>query len=148
MIDADTLFTVANRFVLPAWLLLAVLPRWEWTTKLIHHVWIPMLLGVAYIYAMANGLPMSEGGGFGSLSGVMTAFTSPWLVVAGWIHYLAFDLFVGAWIVRDAGRHNINHLLIIPCLFFTLMAGPVGFLMYALLRYITKRKGSLVEQIS
>jgi hypothetical protein len=145
MIDADMLFTLCSRLVLPAWLLLLLLPRWEWTSKIIFHAWIPMLLGVAYIYAMTNAMPFPEGGGFGSLQEVMTAFTAPWLVVAGWIHYLAFDLFVGAWITRDSQRRNINHLLVVPCLILTFLAGPVGFLLYAIIRYVLKKTGTTVE---
>lgn len=69
-------------------------------------------------------------GGFGSLAGVMKLFTNPWAVLAGWVHYLAFDLFVGAWEVRDAEQHGVSHLLVVPCLFFTFMLGPIGLLMY------------------
>lgn len=145
MIDAETMFTLANRMILPAWLLLVLLPRWNWTIKLIHHVWIPMLLGVAYIYAMSNAFPFPEGGGFSSLPKLMTSFTAPWLVVAGWIHYLAFDLFVGAWIVRDSQRRNVHHLWIVPCLVLTLLAGPVGFLLYGLIRYGLRKVGTTVE---
>jgi hypothetical protein len=145
MIDADLLFTISNRFVLPAWLLLVLLPRWQWTRKLIFHAWIPMLLGMAYIYAMQNAIPFPEGGGFSSLQALMTSFTAPWLVVAGWIHYLAFDLFVGAWITRDSQRRNIAHLWIVPCLILTLLAGPVGFLLYAIIRYALSKTGTTVE---
>jgi hypothetical protein len=56
--------------------------------------------------------------------------------LAGWIHYLAFDLFVGAWEVRDAQRQGIHHLLVIPCLLATLMAGPAGLALYWLLRVL------------
>ena len=54
----------------------------------------------------------------------------------GWIHYLAFDLFVGAWEVRDAQARGIHHLLVIPCLFLTLMAGPGGLLLYWAIRIV------------
>jgi hypothetical protein len=138
------LFPLCSSLVLPAWLLL-LLPRWEWTGKLIFHFWIPMLLGVAYIYAMLNAMPFPEGGGFSTLQEVMTLFTVPWAVLAGWIHYLAFDLFVGAWITRDSQRHNIAHLWIIPCLILTFLAGPVGFLLYATIRYALRKTGSTLE---
>lgn len=143
--DADMLFTFCSRLVLPAWLLLILAPKWEWTRKLIFHAWIPMLLGVCYIYGFYMAWPFPENGGFGSLSEVMIAFQAPYLVLAGWIHYLAFDLFIGAWEVRDAQRHNINHLLVIPCLILTFLAGPVGLLLYFIIRAATRKTFTTVE---
>ena len=75
----------------------------------------------------------------------MLLFTSPTAVLGGWIHYLVFDLFVGAWIVRDARRESINHWLTVPLLFITLMAGPAGLMLYLLLRLALRRTLTLVE---
>lgn len=141
----DQMFLLCNYAVLPAWLLLAVLPHHRLTQLLVHAIWIPLLLGPVYIYALFFGAPAPEGGGFGSLQEVMTLFTSPTAVLGGWIHYLIFDLFIGAWIVRDARRQAINHWLTVPFLFATLMAGPAGLMLYLLLRLALKRELSLVE---
>ena len=56
------------------------------------------------------------------------------MLLAGWIHYLAFDLFIGGWETRDAVRNGIPHLLVIPCLLLTFMLGPIGLLAYFALR--------------
>lgn len=142
----DLLFLVCNNGVLPAWVLLAFAPGWAWTTRLVHAVWIPGLLGIAYGFAIVQGLAGTpEGGGFGSLAGVMTLFTQPWAALGGWIHYLAFDLFVGAWEVRDARRRGIAHLWVVPCLVLTLMLGPLGLLTYLAVRFGLCRKLTLVE---
>ena len=141
----EQVFDICGKLVLPAWLLLIVLPKWEWTRKLVFHAWIPMLLGIAYVYCFYHAWPFPEGGGFGSLQEVMIAFTSPWLVMAGWIHYLAFDLFIGAWEVRDAQRRGINHCLVIPCVIFTFLAGPAGLLLYFIIRGIASRTLTAVE---
>jgi hypothetical protein len=61
-------------------------------------------------------------------------FQNKWLLLAGWIHYLAFDLFIGSWQVRDAAKQGISHWLVIPCLALTFMFGPIGLLLYFLLR--------------
>jgi hypothetical protein len=74
-------------------------------------------------------------GGFSSLPDVARLFMNPWLLLAGWIHYLAFDLLVGSWEARDARKHGINHLLVIPCLILTFMFGPAGWLLYRGVRY-------------
>lgn len=143
--NPDTLFLICNYGVLPAWLLLVVAPHHRLTQALVHAVWIPLLLGPFYIYALFLGAPAPEGGGFGSLREVMALFTSPTAVLGGWIHYLVFDLFIGAWIVRDARRQGINHWLTVPFLLGTLMAGPAGLMCYLLLRLGMRREISLVE---
>jgi hypothetical protein len=64
------------------------------------------------------------------------------MVLADWIHYLAFDLFVGVWEVKDAQAKNISHWFVIPCLFLTFMLGPIGFLLYSILRlFLAKGDG-------
>jgi hypothetical protein len=81
----------------------------------------------------------SARGGFGSLSDVALLFSEPAVLLAGWVHYLAFDLFIGAWETRDAQAHHVPHLLLIPCLILTFMLGPIGLLTYFALR--TMRAG-------
>ena len=141
----DQLFLICNYAVLPAWLLLMVAPHHRITQLLVHAIWIPLLLGPFYIWALFFGEPSADGAGFGSLQAVMLLFQSPTAVLGGWIHYLVFDLFIGAWIVRDAKRQGINHWLTVPFLFITLMAGPAGLMLYLLLRLGLKRSLTLVE---
>ncbi len=141
----ETIFLICNNGVLPAWLLLAFAPSWSWTTRIVHQIWIPILLGCVYLGVFVMGPPGPEGGGFTSLGGVMALFTSPEFVLVGWVHYLVFDLFVGAWEVRDARRRSIPHLLVVPCLILTLMLGPIGLLAYLTLRFVLTRERSLEE---
>ena len=75
-------------------------------------------------------------GGFGSLADVSLLFSEPALLLAGWVHYLAFDLFIGAWEVRDAQKHGVPHLLVVPCLILTFMLGPIGLLLYFAIRTV------------
>ena len=82
----------------------------------------------------------------GDLPALMLAFTDPGSVVGAWTHYLIFDLFVGAWMVRDARREDIHHLAIVVPLLLTLMMGPVGLLLYIALKGVMKQKFSLSEQ--
>ena len=79
-------------------------------------------------------------GDFGSLQGVGKLFENPYALTAGWIHYLAFDMFVGAWEVNDSQKHGISHFLVIPCLFFTLMFGPIGLILYFIIRWVKTKK--------
>jgi hypothetical protein len=130
---AEQIFSIVNLIAMSGWILLAVAPRWRWTRKIVFSGNISLLLSIAYLILIIMFFGRAEGG-FGSLSDVMKLFTSEWVVLAGRIHYLAFDLFVGSWEVRDAEERGISHWFVIPCLFFTFMFGPVGFLLYQILR--------------
>lgn len=143
----DLAFTICNLGVLPAWLLLAFAPNWRYTDRLVHALWIPVLLGSVYLIALVVGPEPAEGAGFSSLAGVMLIFTSPISVLAGWVHYLAFDLFVGAWQVRDAKRRGLSHWLVVPCLLATLMFGPLGLTAYLILRMAMARVWRLEELV-
>jgi hypothetical protein len=71
---------------------------------------------------------------------VTALFAVPEVLLAGWIHYLAFDLFVGGWIARTGSAAGINPFILTPILLATFMAGPVGYLAYALLRLAIRPK--------
>ncbi|MGB8328757.1 MAG: ABA4-like family protein [Polyangiales bacterium] len=135
----ETLFKAANYLVIPFWLLLMLAPRWTWTQRLVHGPVVVLLLTPIYAYMLFGYGTAPEGFSFSSLYGVMIGFSTPHIVVAGWIHYLIFDLFVGAWQTRDAMRRRIPQLLLIPCLIATLMVGPIGLLLYVLVRFFHTR---------
>ena len=109
----EAVFLICNYGVLPAWVMLVVAPNAAWTQSVVHRVWIPMGLGLVYVWAFVANPGTPEGGSFQTLAGVMRLFDSPHLTVAGWVHYLAFDLFVGAWEARDAQRRGIGRALLI-----------------------------------
>jgi hypothetical protein len=130
---AESLFSVAGTLVLPGWLLLVFLPRWRPLTPLLTAVVIPALLAILYVGLIIVHLP-AAGGGFASLAEVRELFTNEYLLLAGWIHYLAFDLFIGSWEVRDAQRNGVPQLAVVPCLVLTFLLGPAGLLLYLLIR--------------
>src|SRR5207244_13370461 len=121
-----------------AWTLLAVLPRQRWVAGFLTAFVVPAFFAVAYIAIVVAQFGGSSGG-FSSLPAVATLFSNPWLLLAGWIHYLAFDLFVGSWEVRDARERGIPHLAVVPCLALTLMFGPAGWLLYNGVRQVFAR---------
>jgi hypothetical protein len=129
---AEHLFSILNLVTMAAWLPLVFVPRMRWATTVVPVV-MPSLLAVTYVVLVAATLPQSEGG-FSSLGGVRALFDNPWALLAGWTHYLAFDLFIGGWEVRDAQRHGIPHLLVVPALVLTFFLGPGGLLLYLAIR--------------
>jgi len=144
--DASTLFLICNTAVLPFWALLVFAPGWEWTRRLVHSALVPAALSCVYAAALAIAETPPDAN-FGSLAGVMALFSVPEAVLAGWVHYLVFDLFVGAWEVRDARRCGIPHLAIVPAVLLTLGLGPLGLTLYLAIRASLRRTGSLVEEV-
>jgi hypothetical protein len=130
------------------WVILALAPKREIVVPIVFFAGSVLLacLYAGLIIPLMAGL-ISDGGPTGrpaadltSLAGVMALFDSPGGATIGWIHYLAFDLFVGIWIARNADAHKISRWFQIPILFFTLMAGPIGLLLYLLLRQLKGEK--------
>ena len=131
--NREAIFAAANALVLPAWLLLLAAPGWRWTQR-VAAVVTPMLLGVIYCYLFVMQFRVL-GGSFATLEQVGRLFSAPTVMLAGWIHYLAFDLFVGSWMARDGLQRGIPRMVMIPCLLLTLMLGPLGLLVYRGLRW-------------
>lgn len=136
----ETVFQLANALVLPQWLLMVVAPRWSATRWLMNSYLIPVCLAVIYVTYLFRGGPV-DFGSFGSLAGVKSLFANggDGVMLAGWVHYLAFDLVAGSVVLRDAQARQIPHWLIIVPLFFCFMLGPVGLLLYWIIRTVRTR---------
>ena len=134
----ETIFSAANGLALLGWLLLAVAPRWRFTDRVVLSGAASLLLAALYLGLAVVYLGDSEGG-FGSLADVVKMFSQPPVVLLGWVHYLAFDLFIGAWELRDARARGVPHLALLPCLGLTFMLGPIGLLLYFGLRGLLGR---------
>jgi hypothetical protein len=135
--SAEQIFTLANAVALLSWISLAILPGWR-VTKLITTTVVPSLLALLYVGLVAS-LFSRAPGSFSTLSGVAQLFSNPWLLLAGWVHYLAFDLLIGSWELEDSRQRGIPHWLVLPCLALTFMFGPAGWILYRLLRLTYKR---------
>jgi hypothetical protein len=139
MPSPEAVFSMASTAVLPGWLLLVFAPRWRYSARLVCAVIIPGLLAVLYAALIVARWGGADGG-FSSLADVQKLFADPWLLLAGWVHYLVFDLFIGSWEVRDAGRLGIPHLLVVPCLVLSFLFGPAGLLLYGIVRAVRTRR--------
>jgi len=134
--NIELIFKIFNTGILLPWLLLAVLPNWKGTKWMIQTKLPVVLVALGYVVMIFWSLFMVEGNGvdFTSFYSIKAGFTRDDVMLAGWLHYLAFDLFVGMWEAEDAVKRGVPHYLLVPCLFFTLMFGPVGFVLYWVLR--------------
>lgn len=133
IVNPEALFSLAGLTVLPGWLLLLASPLAPvWSDRIAGYL-IPIVLSITYaglILVFWSDAP----GGFDSLAAVAELFATPQLLVAGWIHYLAFDLFVGAWMVRKARDEGMAFILVACCLPITFLFGPAGFLLFTAIR--------------
>lgn len=136
----DLLFAIVNGWALVGWVLLAFFPRRPLVLAVIMYGVVAMLC-LAYavmlgllVSGSVDGVGGSGGMDFTTLSGVMAVFDSRGGATIGWTHYLAFDLFAGLWIARDADAKGFGRLVQLPVLFATLMVGPVGLLIWLTVR--------------
>ncbi|MGX5737094.1 ABA4-like family protein [Bosea thiooxidans] len=126
----DAAFSGANLLAASGWLLLALAPRWR-AGHVLAGLVIPTLLSLGYLVLISVYWHDARGG-FSSLDDVAALFASRPLLLAGWAHYLAFDLLIGAWLLRRAQREGLPHWAMLPILALTFLFGPIGYLLYRL----------------
>ena len=143
MIDPTLAYDLAGKLVILGWLgLIAALfvGRIRPAVQLAAGLIIPSLLAIAYGLLIWAGFGEAPDGGFGSIAEIRALFASDSALVAGWLHYLAFDLFVGSWIVTDGLRRRIPALLLLLCLPMAFLFGPLGLMLFVVLRLAFGRR--------
>lgn len=139
----DTAFQLLNAAVLPWWAIFLAAPRSQLALRLASHGGVFVAIGAIYVALLVAGIAGGQGGGL-DLAGLQRAFASPIVFLAGWAHYLAFDLFVGAWIVRESARLRVDPRVF---LVVTLMTGPIGLASFLLRRaWLLRSFGQLGER--
>lgn len=149
--DPATAFDLGGLVALVGWALLLVslfVPAARRLALPAGRFIIPALISLAYPLLILGGFGETRGGGFGSIEQVRALFQSDSALAAGWLHYLAFDLFVGGWIAKNsiACGPLVLRLLAAPCLALTFIAGPAGFLLYLLVRLPFRTRQPLQEK--
>ena len=134
----EQLFSILNFVAMLAWLPLVFFPRARWASTVVPFV-VPVALAAVYVVLIAMTLGRTQGG-FSSLAAVSALFGNPWVLLAGWTHYLAFDLFIGGWEVRDAQERGVRHVFVVPALVLTFLVGPAGLLVYLTIRRFTSAR--------
>jgi hypothetical protein len=137
-VNEELVLKVLNVPVLVGWLAMVLAPRTRFTRWLVESDVLPLGIGVLYLGLVAPHLPglLRE---FDSLAHIGAALQRPGMLLAAWIHYLAFDFLVGRVVLADAQRRGVPHLLVAPCLLLTFLLGPVGYLAYAAVRLLSRR---------
>jgi len=135
------LFRLSNLLVLPFWGLLILLPHWRWTGRIMRSPFVSALPALLYAVLVLPRLgTIWPAIARPTLTGIATLLGSPEGATIAWVHFLAFDLFVGRWIYLDSQERRLSALLTSPVLFLTLMLGPLGFLIYLVIRVVASSR--------
>jgi len=133
--STETIFQLSSLLVMPFWFLMAFVPTWKGSKRIISSAWIAAPAAILYTILVIPGiqaiLPQVMNP---ELSAIATSLGTAEGATIAWVHFLAFDLFVGRWVYLDSRKYNINPFVMFPFIFFTLMLGPIGFLSYLILR--------------
>ena len=131
----DALFSLSSLLVMPFWGLMIFLPTWRWTRRVITSPWI--VAPAALLYAglvLPDVVNVFAAVSSPDLNNIAELLGTPAGATIAWVHFLAFDLFVGRWVYLDSRERGVNVFVMAPALFLTLMLGPFGFLLYLGLR--------------
>ena len=147
----NLVFGFINTIALAGWLALAVLPRGPKVMALVLYAGAALLcLVYAILFLLLIAKAVDPGlvagasgtGDFTSITGIRRLFMSDGGLVVGWTHYLAFDLFVGLWIAKDADHKGFSRIVQLPFLVATLLAGPIGLLAWLMVRERRARRAA------
>ncbi len=137
MLNVELVFSLAGLLAMAGWVTLLLSPLSPVWSDRIAGLIVPVLLSGGYVMLIVL-YPSGDGGGFGTFAEVTELFADQNALLAGWVHFLAFDLLVGAWICRTARREKIKYWAVVPCLPFTFMFGPVGYLLFSGVRFAAR----------
>lgn len=141
----ETIFSFTFLLTAPFWGMMMLAPRWQWTKRIIGSPYILLPAALLYIIliipSLTDAIPLLAAPTLENIAGLLGSDEG---ATIGWIHFLAFDLFVGRWAYLDAQERQITHWLVAPALFFILMLGPFGFTLYLLVREVDGRRSKKV----
>jgi hypothetical protein len=144
----EQIFSISSLLVMPFWALMIFAPRWTWTKRIIGSAFISLPAALLYaILVVPNALSLLPALANPNLAGIQTLLGSPQGATVSWIHFLAFDLFVGRWAYLDSQGKNLNPFLMAPVLFLVLMFGPLGFAVYLGVRAVAGSRSSEARAI-
>lgn len=134
----ETYFSIAGIVAMTGWLFLLVSPIIPAWSDRIAGTTLPIVLSLGYVALLV--VPSASGGGFGTLADVIELFSYERAALAGWVHFLAFDLFIGAWVCRTARAEGVNFWFVVPCLPLIFLFGPAGLLAFQAVRSVRTRQ--------
>lgn len=137
--DSVQIFTVASMAMFVPWLMLLLLPNNKWTEPVAMVAALLFMAG-AFVLIWKRLVFAQNEGDLTTFSGVTNLFRTQEMVWAGWLNYLAFSICAGIWQLNDSREIKLAHLLVVPGLAMTFIAGPIGLLIYLTIRRVKTGK--------
>ena len=146
----ETLYIWVNLGVLPFWLILVFFPTSNLSKYFVTSIFPIILLSGSYVFALYKSYLgsydfLSNFELYLSISNLSNLFTSDLFLMMFWIHFVSINLFVGGWIVKDSQKFLINKYLTASPLIITYLIGPLGILIYWLIRIFYAKSINLYE---
>lgn len=135
--SADALFGQAGQIALLGWAILIAGPRRYAWLNAVPALVLPAILSGLYAMLVLSRFWAAEGG-FGSIADVRRLFADDWALLAGWVHYLAFDLMIGAVVAARMDRVGVTRLVQAPVLVLVFLLGPLGALLALLIEALRR----------
>ena len=131
---------------MPFWVLMIFLPHWQWTKRIAGSPWIAAPAALLYaVLVLPNALSLLPVLMNPSLAGITALLSTPEAATIAWVHFLAFDLFVGRWVYLDSRDRTITAWVVSPVLLVVLMLGPLGFLLYLIVQAFLGRRATELQ---
>ena len=141
----ENIYLWTNFGVLPFWFLLVMIPNSKITQLFVNSIILPLILAITYVYVFYLAILLDEPifdvlKLYLSLDNLYTIFATENFLLAFWIHFLALNLFLGSWVSRDGIKYNIPRKLVAFPLITVYFTGPLGLVLYWLLRVFYAKK--------
>lgn len=137
--DYELVYSGFTLAVSVLWVLMIVAPKWSWTDRIVHTLFVPLALALWATLLGVLGPPPPEGAGMGSLKAVMLLVGGEHATLTLWTLVMGWDLLAGAWLARDARRRGIHHAWVVACLVLAFVYGILGLVLYLLVRAALRR---------
>ena len=146
----ETLYMWINIGVLPFWFILIFFPQSHLNKFFVTSIFPFFLLSGVYIFILYKSFLIgydfdSNFSLYLGLNELSRLFEDQLYLMIFWTHFIAINLFVGGWIVKDSQKFSINRVLLSVPLIITYLIGPIGLFLYWIIRIFYAKRISLYE---
>ena len=146
----DMIFLWLNIGVIPFWFILMFFPNSKVCGVFVSSIFPIFTLSVIYLYLVyyffIYGYDFTQNFNlYLGLNSLSELFSEAAFLIIFWTHFLAINLFCGSWIVSDSRKFSISKILIFIPLIITYFTGPLGILIYWLIRIFYAKRISLYD---
>ena len=144
------IYSWLNIGVIPFWLILLFFPQSKICGMFVTSIFPILILGSLYLYLFyyfyVFGINFLENFNlYLGLYNLRDLFENESFLILFWTHFLAVNLFCGAWIVKDSQKIYMSKFLVFFPIVITYFVGPIGIFVYWILRIFFAKRISLFD---